>query len=400
MSKAQLNYFHPIIIFGLGWLFFCIMPIVFSEKLPLIILLLSMVLLLSFFMGYFISYNTRIHVLYVEHNYNMRNFEKILPLIFIAYSMVKIYIIKTTEISSGVYADKYIVDSQLILYLMIFDKIFNVILLFALSIFSTYGKIRYYTVFLLSLVSSFFEPTRLIIIFTAVYWVLLGVALDYIKIRIVPFVLVLIISPFLFSFLLIKRVYKFEGNSYEFLFHLFDLINYDLLISGMINGLETFESYNALVNVIKDDFIHPLSGFIRIIFMPIPRTIWPDKPESVARLIAENYYPHAYQQGGGQLAGPVGDAYINLGVIGIFIIWFFLGFISSSFYKYFKRGVLTGGKYEKVYYCVYYYVFLVYFVNCLRGFASDLFWTFLVNLLMLAIIKKFFFRKTHPMMAN
>ncbi|HBC5642775.1 O-antigen ligase [Proteus mirabilis] len=393
MLKSQLNYFNPIIIFGLGWMFFCLLPLIYFRETSLLIILLNIVFFFSFIIGCTLSYRSKVWIRYVLYDNKFSKIKSLLSILCFIYIFVKIYLISTTEISSGNYSERYAVESQLNLYLMIFDKLFNIIFLFFLSLFAIEGKAKFYLIFALSLLSTFFEPTRLLIILTLVYWILLGVSVGYIKIRLISVILIALASPFIFSFLLIKRIYSFEGSSYDFIFHLFNLIDYDLLVSGMVNGLETFESYNALKNVINDNFIHPLSGFIRILFMIIPRTFWIDKPESVARLIAENYYPEAYQKGGGQLAGPIGDGFINAGFFGVFIIWLVLGFLSISFYKYFKRGVMKGGNIEKVYYCTFYYIYLIYFINCLRGFASDLFWVFAVNMLMLHIIKVIFFKR-------
>lgn len=391
--KSQLNYFNPTIIFGLGWVFFCLLPLVYFGEPSLLIILLNIVFVSSFIIGCILSYRSKNWIRYVLYDNKFLKLKSSLSLLCFLYLIIKLYFISTTEISSGNYSGKYAVESQLYLYLMIFDKLFNVIFLFFLSLFAIEGKVKFYLIFFLSLLSTFFEPTRLLIILTLVYWILLGVSVGYIKIRLISVILIILASPFIFSFLLIKRVYSFEGSSYDFIFHLFKLIDYDLLVSGMVNGLETFESYKALTNVINDNFIHPLSGFIRIMFMPIPRTFWIDKPESVARLIAENYYPEAYQKGGGQLAGPIGDGFINAGFLGVFIIWLVLGFLSISFYKYFKYGVMKGSNIEKVYYCTFYYIYLIYFINCLRGFASDLFWVFSANMLMLYIIKVIFFKR-------
>ncbi len=393
MLKSQLNYFNPIIIFGLGWMFFCLLPLIYFRETSLLIMLLNIVFLFSFIIGCTLSYRSKVWIRYVLYDNKFSKLKSLLSTLCFIYIFVKIYLISTTEISSGNYSERYAVESQFYLYLMIFDKLFNIIFLFFLSLFAIEGKAKFYLIFALSLLSTFFEPTRLLIILTLVYWILLGVSVGYIKIRLISVILIALASPFIFSFLLIKRVYSFEGSSYDFIFHLFNLIDYDLLVSGMVNGLETFESYNALKNVINDNFIHPLSGFMRILFMIIPRTFWIDKPESVARLIAENYYPEAYQKGGGQLAGPIGDGFINAGFFGVFIIWLVLGFLSISFYKYFKHGVMKGGNIEKVYYCTFYYIYLIYFINCLRGFASDLFWVFAVNMLMLHIIKVIFFKR-------
>lgn len=391
--KSQLNYFNPTIIFVLGWMFFCLLPLIYFGEPPLLIIMLNIVIVFSFIIGCVLSYSSKNWISYVLYDNKYSRIKSLLSILCFLYIIIKLYLISTTEINSGNYSEKYAVESQFYLYLMIFDKLFNVIFLFFLSLFAIEGKIKFYFVFSISLLSTFFEPTRLLIILTLVYWILLGVSIGYIKIRLIQVILIALASPFIFSFLLIKRVYSFEGSSYDFIFHLFKLIDYDLLVSGMINGLETFESYKALINVINDNFIHPLSGFVRILFMPIPRTFWIDKPESIARLIAENYYPEAYQKGGGQLAGPIGDGFINAGFLGVFIIWLALGFISVSFYKYFKRGVMKGGNIEKAYYCTFYYIYLIYFINCLRGFASDLFWVFAVNMIMLYIIKVIFFKR-------
>src|SRR5690606_718598 len=109
----------------------------------------------------------------------------------------------------------------------------------------------------------------------------------------------------------------------------------------MYVGLETFYSYETLALVVEDRFIEPFSGYLRIFFMLVPRSFWADKPESISRLIAANYYPEAYYKGGGQLAGPIGDSYINGGVLGVLLIWLLIGYFSCYLFRVFR--VRVGG---------------------------------------------------------
>lgn len=119
-------------------------------------------------------------------------------------------------------------------------------------------------------------------------------------------------------------------NIIQIFSELYDRLSFEIIMDAMYNGIEIFTSYLTGIAVINDGFIHPLSGIIRTLFLGIPRTIWLEKPESISRIIAKEYFPDAYSAGGGQIAGPIGDAYINEGVLGVIVIWVLVGFFHQE----------------------------------------------------------------------
>ena len=144
MLKSQLNYFNPIIIFGLGWMFFCLLPLIYFRETSLLIILLNIVFFFSFIIGCTLSYRSKVWIRYVLYDNKFSKIKSLLSILCFIYIFVKIYLISTTEISSGNYSERYAVESQLNLYLMIFDKLLNIIFLFFLCLFAIEGKAKFY----------------------------------------------------------------------------------------------------------------------------------------------------------------------------------------------------------------------------------------------------------------
>ncbi|MBU0617733.1 MAG: hypothetical protein KKI02_08445 [Planctomycetes bacterium] len=78
------------------------------------------------------------------------------------------------------------------------------------------------------------------------------------------------------------------------------------------------------LDLFPDD--HPyLKGqsYYRLLFVPIPRSVWPGKPENTQRIFARVHDPRLRRRGTTIPAGIVGDLYINFGPLGVLgmIVW-------------------------------------------------------------------------------
>jgi len=70
-------------------------------------------------------------------------------------------------------------------------------------------------------------------------------------------------------------------------------------------------------------------SYYRIFFIWIPRAIWKSKPENTQRVVAKLLNPAGYELGLTIPPGVVGDAYLNFGLYGIFVL-FFIGVIFAT----------------------------------------------------------------------
>jgi len=81
----------------------------------------------------------------------------------------------------------------------------------------------------------------------------------------------------------------------------------------------------------KEDFQLGKS-YLSIIFAPIPRPLWPDKPViRIGRFVGQNLYEKGNFTG--VPPGIIGESYLNFGWAGVLIIPFFLGFLIKKIYN-------------------------------------------------------------------
>jgi oligosaccharide repeat unit polymerase len=71
------------------------------------------------------------------------------------------------------------------------------------------------------------------------------------------------------------------------------------------------------------------SSYIAFFTLPIPRTMWPDKPGQIGGLVGETFF----KSQSGTPPGPVGEAYWNFHIPGIIIVFFLFG----AFHKWLAR---------------------------------------------------------------
>jgi len=63
------------------------------------------------------------------------------------------------------------------------------------------------------------------------------------------------------------------------------------------------------------------SSYMAFVTLPIPRSIWPDKPGQVGGLVGETFF----NSPAGTPPGPIGEAYWNFHIPGIVIVFFVFG---------------------------------------------------------------------------
>lgn len=76
------------------------------------------------------------------------------------------------------------------------------------------------------------------------------------------------------------------------------------------------------------------SSYFALLTLPIPRSVWPDKPGQIGGLVGDVFF----QSPAGTPPGPIGEAYWNFHVPGVILIFFIFGtfqkWLSHAFIKY------------------------------------------------------------------
>jgi hypothetical protein len=80
----------------------------------------------------------------------------------------------------------------------------------------------------------------------------------------------------------------------------------------------------------KLDFLMGQS-LINVLFMPIPRSLWPEKPVGLGHMIAQAIWPGAH---GGPAPYAVTELFINFHIISVVIGMIFIGFCGRVIYSY------------------------------------------------------------------
>lgn len=273
------------------------------------------------------------------------------------------------------------------LYLQIVGNAMFFIKYYIYAILMSKNKNFFFIVFLSQLLLMMNSSTRLVALSPFIIFSIYGYYMGYIKITSFRVVTGILLLPIVFVVLLLARG-KTDGlNYFQLLQNIIESLTWEKFVGLLQTALESFKSFEDFTQIVVNNFVHIESGVVRIIFMPISRSIWEDKPESISRLISQEYNTGQYESGGGTVATIFGDAFINGHIFGVFIILFTLGAISKIIYNTLKDSLLLDKKLKSVYilfYAMFVYQFLFYF----RGFFSEFYWkTILLGIIFYVMYK-------------
>jgi hypothetical protein len=284
------------------------------------------------------------------------------------------------EIIFGLSADDYTasfftIDHD-VLYLKIIEALVFSVKYYYLALFASKSSRYFYLAFFAALIYSISSPIRLVVLQPIIIFVIFGYYIGYLKIGYLKILCALIIAPFIFVLLLLGR--GLSGASFfERIISGFNQLDIAYLIMQMTIALESFSSFGYFANIVELNFVRVESGILRFFLMPISRSIWPDKPDSISRIISKEYNVEQYVDGGGSVALIFGDAFINGHIFGVILILFILGFCSKVVYNTMVQSLDSRDVASAVLvmsYAVFVYDFLYFY----RGFFSELFWKTLI----------------------
>ncbi|MGR5311899.1 oligosaccharide repeat unit polymerase [Photobacterium damselae] len=367
-----------------GFSFFFLLPSIVVDF-DYIAFTIGLVGLFSFYIGMLTK--KELHFSYIRFPAKI----EILAIFILIYKSYLVFSFLLSSVNVTSYTEKYLNVNYFLIYFQILNILFDFFSYYILASYVGKSKKRYILVALLSILSNLSSDTRLDLIIPFIFWVGYGYYVNIVKVTVLRVLTVFAIMPVMFTFLLLKRVMKGEYSSYfEQIKYIYEYLDFDILMKNIYISMETFRSYEVYVKIVQDNFIHIESGFLRIFFMIIPRSLWIDKPESVSRIISHNYFPEQYYGGGGTVANIFGDAYINGGIIGVIIILFIWGYISKVIYNSTITKLSSVDLNTKSFLIAFYLLYICQSIQYFRGFMSESFWKLLYLILITLFLSKIF----------
>jgi oligosaccharide repeat unit polymerase len=95
-----------------------------------------------------------------------------------------------------------------------------------------------------------------------------------------------------------------------------------------------FDYLVAIINTVPTQYDYNYgTGLMRFLYFPVPRELWPEKPENLSRIMTQRYDPMTYINGGSAGASMVGEFYLEFGWFGILPSALSLGYIFGRSYR-------------------------------------------------------------------
>lgn len=376
-----------------GFTFFFFLPaVVVDDDGYHLAFIVATVGLLCYMYGLQLKYKLKINQLHPLRGL------RIIAIMIITYNYYLALAFISSDIEVISYTEKYLNVNYIKIYGGIIKVLFEFLIYYILVSFVGCDRKKYIIVFLSCVVANLKSDTRLDLILPIIFWIGYGYYFHFIKITMLRVLCVFVLSPIVFTFLLLKRVMKGSFDSYfDQISTIYEYLNMETLLTNVYVSMETFRSYEIFIKIINDSFIHVESGFIRLVFMPIPRSVWPGKPESVSRIISYNYFPEQYFGGGGTVANIFGDGYINGGIIGVIIVLFFWGAAGKIIYNSTIKSIRANqvNVKQKSFLICFYLLYLLECVQYFRGFMSESFWKLIYLFFITMMISHFLKTKSH-----
>ena len=374
---CKLDFFGPNSIFNFLFVFFIVIPQVITLKLgwaSLIdfwILVICLLGLLAYHLGTSHKYKFRF---VADKNAKFMTCVAIIFLVIDFGAGFQNFLVK----EAVEYRTSFMVANHNSIYKQLIFLVLLYIKFYAISVLIANSQKLFWIVFLVEFFCYIGSPVRLIALMPVIIFMTYGFYRSYIKMTFLRVILATCILPVVFVVLLLVR--GMNGNN-SFFRQLIDIItNLDLerLSQVLLVALESTMSYRYLKEIVTENFVSIESGILRNAFLVISRSIWPDKPESISRIVAKKYNSQQYNEGGGSVATIFGDGFINLHILGVFAICLIAGYGLKLVYN----GIVSESDVRSqsiriMLYAVSVHQFLFFF----RGFMSETYWKFIILVL-------------------
>lgn len=198
------------------------------------------------------------------------------------------------------------------------------------------------------------------------------------KFRIQHVFVSLMIILFCLSLILIMSIARGYGgydldyfNILQAIPFLFDYLTSELFLESFFNNIETnytfFHSFQALEYIQNDiNLLSYGSTIIKVLFILIPRSIFPMKPDSILELYTSEYSPSFRLIGGSYPINIISEYFWNFHFIGIIVVLLMAILVNYFFLKLIKH--IGTSNFEKRIWMLYAYMHLITYV---RGSGLD-----------------------------
>lgn len=209
-------------------------------------------------------------------------------------------------------------------------------------------------------------------------------------------VCIIVFVSFLIFFMSLKRAEK-NGSDYR-IESAFDIVPALLKYLSSDNVLpiiaDNFEvnyvyinSHQAIEFVEKDSRLLTYGGtYLKPFFLPISRTVFPDKPEAVITLYTREFDSAAAASGYCLPLSLHTESFWNFSFWGGIICCYFIFFVLNSLYKYFVISLVKNNCLANILFLYLYYIFFILYRDA--GFEKVILW-FPVSYFFLIIIRSF-----------
>lgn len=382
MIKApdeKVDFFNLKYTFMFLTVYFTVIPFFFDINIKSTI---TFAVVLIGFLSFILAYQTKKHMpMHYRHNFVSRTtIFQLIGVLFLLNDLFSGFLNLFSVRTSGDYTASFAVTDHDSLYIQIIALSIYYIKYYFYAILMANNRCFFYFVFISQLLINFNSPTRLAALSPFIIFIIYGYYMRYIKVTVKRVVVGLMLLPFLFVVLLLGRGDSKGINFFEITSKVISNLDYDSFVKVLKTALESFKSFEYLVDIIANQFVHIESGVVRMAFMPISRSIWEDKPESISRIISKEFVPGQYSSGGGSVATIYGDTFINGHLFGVILLMFFIGYISKLIYNTMlkSKGMNVNQKsITSLFYSLYTFQFLYFF----RGFFSESYWKLFLMIL-------------------
>ncbi|MCD9477844.1 O-antigen polymerase [Photobacterium phosphoreum] len=389
-SSKSIDFFDIKYLFVFLTIYFTLIPFLFTINIQTFLTLL--VVIIGFF-SFLLGYKTKKRILIISRA-NLINNNFIFQSIGLFFLLNDLFfgVINLTSIKNiDGYTESFMVNDHDSLYLQILSLSVYYIKYYFYALIMAKNRYFFFLVFISQIFISFNSPIRLFALSPLIILTIYGYYMGYIKVNIKRIICVFILSPIVFVVLLLSRTATNGMNYFEIVSKVVDNLDYESFIKILKTALESFKSFEYLNDIIYGQFVHLESGIVRILFMPISRDFWLDKPDSISRIIAQQFIPEQYSSGGGSVATIYGDAFINGHLPGVIILMFIVGYISKIIYNTMVKSKILNSNQKSIivlFYSLYIFQFLYFF----RGFLSESYWKVILMFFIFFILYKIQFK--------
>lgn len=270
-----------------------------------------------------------------------------------------------------------------------------IILMFLIKHYGLKKRVLFYLLFLLIFVLSSFESKREII-----YVLILILIVESFRYRInfnlsIKKLILYFCSFFLlFEIIIVSSIMRGYGNynidnPVDAISYSFDYLQSDFAKDVLVENFElsaVYGSSSIAVNYVYSDEVGLLYGstFLKFLFIPIPRSILPNKPKSMVKIYTDKFDPKFSSIGGTNPIIIYSELFWNFSLFGFFFLYIIYYFFNRAFLKLYDLLVYNNISLKGVF-ILYMYVTFIQFV---RGSGFDLWLLYaLLSLPFLLIVK-------------